>query len=86
MLLFSIGDFTVRKGTRVVINLWSLHHDEKEWKNPELFDPGEETLKIYQIHIVSPKGSAVFASLPVPHQSPKLLLLLENVFFLAWKI
>ncbi|XP_047458137.1 steroid 17-alpha-hydroxylase/17,20 lyase [Mugil cephalus] len=36
----SIGDFSVRKGTRVIINLWSLHHDEKEWKNPELFDPG----------------------------------------------
>ncbi|XP_010783479.1 steroid 17-alpha-hydroxylase/17,20 lyase, partial [Notothenia coriiceps] len=35
----SIGPFTVRKGTRVVINLWSLHHDEKEWKDPELFDP-----------------------------------------------
>lgn len=43
-LLCSIGDFTVRKGTRVIINLWSLHHDEKEWKNPELFDPGERTL------------------------------------------
>uniref|UniRef100_A0A3B3CZ29 Cytochrome P450, family 17, subfamily A, polypeptide 1 n=1 Tax=Oryzias melastigma TaxID=30732 RepID=A0A3B3CZ29_ORYME len=36
----SIGEFTVRKGTRVVINLWSLHHDEKEWTNPELFNPG----------------------------------------------
>ncbi|KAG7513146.1 steroid 17-alpha-hydroxylase/17,20 lyase [Solea senegalensis] len=36
----SIGDFTVRKGSRVIINLWSLHHDEKEWENPELFDPG----------------------------------------------
>ncbi|XP_028278679.1 steroid 17-alpha-hydroxylase/17,20 lyase [Parambassis ranga] len=36
----SIGEFTVRKGTRVVINLWSLHHDEKEWTKPELFDPG----------------------------------------------
>ncbi|KAM9365021.1 steroid 17-alpha-hydroxylase/17,20 lyase [Pholidichthys leucotaenia] len=36
----SIGDFAVRKGTRVIINLWSIHHDEKEWKNPELFDPG----------------------------------------------
>lgn len=39
--LYSIGNFTVRKGTRVIINLWSLHHDEKEWKNPELFDPGK---------------------------------------------
>ncbi|XP_072247608.1 steroid 17-alpha-hydroxylase/17,20 lyase-like isoform X1 [Leuresthes tenuis] len=36
----SIGNFTVRKGTRVIINLWSLHHDEKEWNNPELFNPG----------------------------------------------
>ncbi|AWP14566.1 Steroid 17-alpha-hydroxylase/17-20 lyase [Scophthalmus maximus] len=36
----SIGDYTVRKGTRVIINLWSLHHDEKEWTNPDLFDPG----------------------------------------------
>ncbi|KAK2848605.1 hypothetical protein Q5P01_008439 [Channa striata] len=35
----SLGDFTVRKGTRVIINLWSLHHDEKEWKNPEVFEP-----------------------------------------------
>ncbi|XP_013860496.1 steroid 17-alpha-hydroxylase/17,20 lyase [Austrofundulus limnaeus] len=36
----SIGDFKVRKGTRVIINLWSLHHDEEEWDKPELFDPG----------------------------------------------
>uniref|UniRef100_A0A7N8WVY8 Cytochrome P450, family 17, subfamily A, polypeptide 1 n=1 Tax=Mastacembelus armatus TaxID=205130 RepID=A0A7N8WVY8_9TELE len=35
----SISDFTVKKGTRVIINLWSLHHDEKEWENPELFNP-----------------------------------------------
>ncbi|XP_054886247.1 steroid 17-alpha-hydroxylase/17,20 lyase [Poeciliopsis prolifica] len=36
----SIGDFKVKKGTRVIINLWSLHHDEKEWSKPEHFDPG----------------------------------------------
>lgn len=41
MYLLSVGEYTVQKGTRVIINLWSLHHDEKEWKNPELFDPGE---------------------------------------------
>ncbi|XP_062850878.1 steroid 17-alpha-hydroxylase/17,20 lyase [Trichomycterus rosablanca] len=35
----SIGEYAVQKGTRVIVNLWSLHHDEKEWKNPELFDP-----------------------------------------------
>ncbi|XP_023654110.1 steroid 17-alpha-hydroxylase/17,20 lyase isoform X1 [Paramormyrops kingsleyae] len=36
----SIGEYTVQKGTRVIINLWALHHDEKEWKNPDHFDPG----------------------------------------------
>ncbi|XP_062375337.1 steroid 17-alpha-hydroxylase/17,20 lyase [Sardina pilchardus] len=36
----SIGDYTVKRGTRVIVNLWSLHHDQKEWKNPDLFDPG----------------------------------------------
>ncbi|XP_061737611.1 steroid 17-alpha-hydroxylase/17,20 lyase [Nerophis ophidion] len=36
----SLGNFKVQKGTRVIVNLWSLHHDEKEWKHPELFDPG----------------------------------------------
>lgn len=35
----SIGDFSVRKGTRVIINLWSLHHDQDEWPNPESFEP-----------------------------------------------
>ncbi|KAK7877573.1 hypothetical protein WMY93_031730 [Mugilogobius chulae] len=35
----SIGDFNVTKGTRVVINLWSLHHDPKEWPNPDNFEP-----------------------------------------------
>ncbi|XP_030628292.1 steroid 17-alpha-hydroxylase/17,20 lyase [Chanos chanos] len=36
----SIGEYTVRRGARVIVNLWALHHDENEWKNPELFDPG----------------------------------------------
>ncbi|KAM6965445.1 steroid 17-alpha-hydroxylase/17,20 lyase [Aplochiton taeniatus] len=36
----SIGQFSVKKGSRVIINLWSLHHDTNEWKDPDLFDPG----------------------------------------------
>ncbi|XP_066534829.1 steroid 17-alpha-hydroxylase/17,20 lyase [Hoplias malabaricus] len=35
----SIGEYNIQKGTRVIINLWSIHHDEKEWKNPDLFIP-----------------------------------------------
>lgn len=42
ILFYSIGEYTVQKGTRVIINLWSLHHDEKEWKNPEMFIPGKK--------------------------------------------
>ena len=37
----SIGDLTVDKGTDVVVNLWALHHNEKEWHQPNLFMPGE---------------------------------------------
>lgn len=36
----SIGEYTIPKGTRVIINLWSLHFNEKEWVSPHLFDPG----------------------------------------------
>lgn len=37
----SIGEYSIPKGARVVINLWSVHHDEKEWDKPEEFNPGE---------------------------------------------
>lgn len=40
-LLYSIGEYSIPKGARVVINLWSVHHDEKEWDKPEEFNPGE---------------------------------------------
>ncbi|XP_072280146.1 steroid 17-alpha-hydroxylase/17,20 lyase-like [Pyxicephalus adspersus] len=35
----SIGEYTIPKGTRVIINLWSLHFSEKEWINPQVFNP-----------------------------------------------
>lgn len=37
----SIGEFTIDKDTDVVVNLWALHHNEKEWHRPDLFMPGE---------------------------------------------
>jgi len=36
----SIGEYSIPKGARVVINLWSVHHDEEEWDKPEEFNPG----------------------------------------------
>ncbi|XP_011454186.2 steroid 17-alpha-hydroxylase/17,20 lyase [Magallana gigas] len=34
-----IGGYDVPKGTTVLINFWALHHDPKQWKDPEQFDP-----------------------------------------------
>lgn len=39
--LSSIGEFAVDKGTQVIVNLWALHHNEKEWSHPDQFMPGE---------------------------------------------
>ncbi|XP_038629274.1 steroid 17-alpha-hydroxylase/17,20 lyase [Scyliorhinus canicula] len=52
----SIGEYTVPKETRVIINLWAIHHDEKEWKNPDAFDPGR-FLDEDGNHIYSPSVS-----------------------------
>ncbi|XP_055502991.1 LOW QUALITY PROTEIN: steroid 17-alpha-hydroxylase/17,20 lyase-like [Leucoraja erinacea] len=35
----SIGGYTIPKDSQVIINVWAIHHDEKEWESPETFDP-----------------------------------------------
>ncbi|KAM6182217.1 steroid 17-alpha-hydroxylase/17,20 lyase [Erethizon dorsatum] len=35
----SIGEFTIDKDTNVIVNLWALHHNEKEWDRPDQFMP-----------------------------------------------
>ncbi|XP_069756286.1 steroid 17-alpha-hydroxylase/17,20 lyase [Narcine bancroftii] len=52
----SIGDYTISKGTHVIINLWAIHHDEQEWKNPDTFDP-TRFLNEEGLHIHSPSLS-----------------------------
>ncbi|XP_051883642.1 steroid 17-alpha-hydroxylase/17,20 lyase [Pristis pectinata] len=51
-----IGDYTIPKGTQVIINLWAIHHDEKEWKDPGTFDP-TRFLDAEGKHIQSPSPS-----------------------------
>ncbi len=34
-----IGDYDVPAGTRIVIPIQAVHHDEKTWPNPDRFDP-----------------------------------------------
>uniref|UniRef100_A0A8C2ZYF1 Cytochrome P450, family 17, subfamily A, polypeptide 2 n=1 Tax=Cyclopterus lumpus TaxID=8103 RepID=A0A8C2ZYF1_CYCLU len=35
----SIGGHAVRRGTRVLVNMWAIHHDPEHWDRPDLFDP-----------------------------------------------
>ncbi|KAM5271830.1 steroid 17-alpha-hydroxylase/17,20 lyase [Ctenodactylus gundi] len=52
----SIGEFTIDKNTHVVVNLWALHHDEKEWHKPDQFMP-ERFLDSTKSQIISPSLS-----------------------------
>ncbi|XP_037639315.1 steroid 17-alpha-hydroxylase/17,20 lyase [Sebastes umbrosus] len=79
----SIGDFTVRKGTRVIINLWSLHHDEKEWKNPELFDPGR-FLNSEGTGLIIPSSSYLPFGAGVRVCLGEALAKMELFLFLSW--
>ncbi|XP_069045258.1 steroid 17-alpha-hydroxylase/17,20 lyase-like isoform X2 [Lepisosteus oculatus] len=78
----SIGDYNIWKGTRVIINLWSLHHDEKEWKNPELFDPGrflDEGSRVY-----SPSASYIPFGAGIRVCLGETLAKMELFLFLSW--
>lgn len=35
---FVYGEHLIPKGTVVVLNTWTMHHDPKRWKNPMEFD------------------------------------------------
>ncbi|XP_026178718.1 cytochrome P450 17A2 [Mastacembelus armatus] len=35
----SIGGHAVGRGTRVLVNMWSIHHDPRFWDKPDLFTP-----------------------------------------------
>uniref|UniRef100_A0A8C5XDU1 Steroid 17-alpha-hydroxylase/17,20 lyase n=1 Tax=Microcebus murinus TaxID=30608 RepID=A0A8C5XDU1_MICMU len=52
----SIGEFAIDKGTEIVINLWALHHNEKEWHQPDQFLP-ERFLDSTGSQLISPSLS-----------------------------
>ncbi|XP_038266209.2 steroid 17-alpha-hydroxylase/17,20 lyase [Dermochelys coriacea] len=79
----SIGEYTIRKGAQVIINLWSLHHDKKEWDKPEEFNPGR---------FLDEEGNRMYS--PSPSYLPfgagsrvclgEALAKMEIFLFLAW--
>ncbi|XP_069720181.1 steroid 17-alpha-hydroxylase/17,20 lyase isoform X2 [Phaenicophaeus curvirostris] len=79
----SIGEYSIPKGARVVINLWSVHHDEKEWDKPEEFNPGRFLDERGQ-HIHSPSPSYLPFGAGIRVCLGEVLAKMELFLFLAW--
>ncbi|XP_074856021.1 steroid 17-alpha-hydroxylase/17,20 lyase [Carettochelys insculpta] len=79
----SIGQYTIPKGTQVVVNLWALHHDEKEWDKPEEFNPGR-FLDEQGNRIPSPSQSYLPFGAGLRVCMGKTLAEMEIFLFLAW--
>ncbi|KAJ7325151.1 hypothetical protein JRQ81_018171 [Phrynocephalus forsythii] len=79
----SIGEYDIPKGTHVVINLWSIHHDEKEWDKPTEFIPerffDEDGNRIYSPSVsYLPFGAGIRVCLG------EALAKMELFLFLSW--
>ncbi|XP_047206886.1 steroid 17-alpha-hydroxylase/17,20 lyase [Girardinichthys multiradiatus] len=79
----SIGNFRVKKGTRVIINLWSLHHDEKEWNSPEVFDP-DRFLDSEGTGLIIPSSSYLPFGVGIRVCLGEALAKMELFLFLSW--
>ncbi|KAL7990644.1 hypothetical protein Chor_014074 [Crotalus horridus] len=79
----SIGEYHIPKGTEVVINLWSIHHDEKEWDEPGKFNPDrfldEDGNRIY-----SPSPSFLPFGAGIRVCLGETLAKMELFLFIAW--
>uniref|UniRef100_A0A6J0TDU2 Steroid 17-alpha-hydroxylase/17,20 lyase n=1 Tax=Pogona vitticeps TaxID=103695 RepID=A0A6J0TDU2_9SAUR len=79
----SIGEYDIPKGTHVVINLWSIHHDEKEWDKPAEFNPerffDDDGKRIYSPSVsYLPFGAGIRVCLG------EALAKMELFLFLSW--
>ncbi|XP_077205699.1 steroid 17-alpha-hydroxylase/17,20 lyase isoform X1 [Paroedura picta] len=81
----SIGEYDIPKGARVVINLWSIHHDEKEWDKPGEFNPGrfldEQGNRLY-----SPSPSYLPFGAGIRVCVGEALAKMELFLFLSWSL
>eukprot|EP00069_Balaena_mysticetus_P001560 bmy_15433T0 len=79
----SIGDLTIDKGTDVVVNLWALHHSEKEWHRPDLFMP-ERFLDPTGTKLISPSLSYLPFGAGPRSCIGEMLARQELFLFMAW--
>ncbi|XP_066457012.1 steroid 17-alpha-hydroxylase/17,20 lyase [Eleutherodactylus coqui] len=79
----SIGEYTIPKEARVVINLWSMHHDEKEWVHPENFNP-DRFLDENGHRVCSPSQSYLPFGAGIRVCLGEALAKMEVFLFLSW--
>ncbi|KAH0623790.1 hypothetical protein JD844_006912, partial [Phrynosoma platyrhinos] len=79
----SIGEYDIPKGAQVVINLWSIHHDEKEWVNPEKFSP-DRFLDEDGNLILAPSPSYIPFGAGIRVCMGEALAKMELFLFIAW--
>uniref|UniRef100_A0A336MQD5 CSON015291 protein n=1 Tax=Culicoides sonorensis TaxID=179676 RepID=A0A336MQD5_CULSO len=65
-----IMDYEIPKGTMVIPLLWAIHMDDKNWKDPEKFDP---------TRFLSEDGQFVMSSNLIPFQTGKRMCLGEEM-------
>lgn len=46
----SIGGYPISRGTRILVNMWAIHHDSDHWDKPDLFNPGKNTRETSDAH------------------------------------
>ncbi|XP_053306375.1 steroid 17-alpha-hydroxylase/17,20 lyase [Spea bombifrons] len=79
----SIGEYTIPKDARVVINLWALHHDDEEWENPGAFNP-DRFLDENGNRIYSPSPSYLPFGAGIRVCLGEALAKMEIFLFLSW--
>ncbi|XP_075390458.1 steroid 17-alpha-hydroxylase/17,20 lyase [Tenrec ecaudatus] len=79
----SIGEFAVDKGTHVIINLWAMHHNEKEWHQPDQFKP-ERFLDPTGRQLISPSVSYLPFGAGPRSCLGEVLARQELFLFLSW--
>ncbi|XP_028651725.1 steroid 17-alpha-hydroxylase/17,20 lyase [Erpetoichthys calabaricus] len=79
----SIGEYTIPKGARVVINLWSIHHDDNDWLDPDKFDPGRFLDEEGQL-ILAPSPSFLPFGVGIRVCLGEALAKMELFLFMGW--
>ncbi|XP_037353023.1 steroid 17-alpha-hydroxylase/17,20 lyase-like [Talpa occidentalis] len=79
----SIGGYAIDKGTDIIINLWALHHSEKEWDQPDKFMP-ERFLDPTGNQLISPSLSYLPFGAGPRTCIGEMLARRELFLFMAW--